>query len=421
MNFKPLHLLILLATVPALLLAAPKKAKKPSSKDKAPVVNIWNFDRMVEARKALKNGKNDEAYRPAYDQLIKDADAALTKKPVSVMDKDDDCVAISGNKHDFITVGKYSWPNPNTPDGLPWIQRDGTRNPNYKRYDAPKQVEMVNRVKTLCLAYFFSGDEKYAEKAIEFGAVWFLNPDTYMTPNLEYAQVIPGRDDSKGHAPGVIEGYIFVHYLAGISLLTDSKYYTAEFDKGNKEWFSQYASWLRTSKIGAGKGDGNNNIAVARDQQLMACDMFCGDMESAKKMFDEFPAKRIYPQIYPDGRMPMELKRTLAYSYSEYNIAHLLEICQMAKDINPNLFWAKSDISGTIGDALAFLATYFGKPVEDFAPYRQISGWEATQYRTIWLCKRAQAFDPSPKWVELFDKYIPNNTKTKTHINNLIY
>ena len=33
-------------------------------------------------------------------------------------------VAPSGDKHDYISVGTYWWPNPDTSDGLPYIRRD---------------------------------------------------------------------------------------------------------------------------------------------------------------------------------------------------------------------------------------------------------------------------------------------------------
>ena len=412
-------ILFVLAFIPAITLTAAKKSKV---KGTVPAVSIWNYNRMLKVREAIQKGKNDADYREAYENLIANADKILPKRPTTVMDKADECIAKSGNKHDYITVGKYSWPNPDTPDGLPWIQKDGVRNPNYKRYDAPKQVTMVKRVQTLCLAYFFSGEEKYANKAVELAEAWFLDPETYMTPHLRFAQVIPGRDNDMGHSPGTIEGYVFVPCVASLSLIRDSKAYTPEFDRGMKKWFGDFAHWLKTDSVAIRLTDGNNNIAVAYDQQLLAYNMFSGNMDEAKRIIAAFPETRLYKQIRPDGKMPMELKRTLAYSYSGYNLIHMLEICEMARGINPDLFGMKNETSGTIADAVAFLASYLGKPEESFRPYRQISGWESAQGAVIWLCKRIQAFDSSHKWVELFDKYAPTNKKTqKNNINYLIY
>lgn len=36
----------------------------------------------------------------------------------------------TGGPHDYYSNGDYWWPNPDTPDGLPYIQRDGQTNPD---------------------------------------------------------------------------------------------------------------------------------------------------------------------------------------------------------------------------------------------------------------------------------------------------
>ncbi len=46
--------------------------------------------------------------------------------------------------------------------------------------------------KHLRLAYYFSENEMYAEHAAKLLRVWFLDPETRMNPNLNYAQAIKG-------------------------------------------------------------------------------------------------------------------------------------------------------------------------------------------------------------------------------------
>src|SRR5215470_4681354 len=64
---------------------------------------------------------------PALDALFAEADRALRSGPFSVMDKE--LVPPSGDKHDYMSIGPYWWPDPQQPNGLPYMRRDGERNP----------------------------------------------------------------------------------------------------------------------------------------------------------------------------------------------------------------------------------------------------------------------------------------------------
>ena len=61
---------------------------------------------------------------------------------------------------------------------------------------------MLN-IESLGWAYYFSGDDKYAKKATLLLETWFVNDETKMNPNLDYAQEIPGRFD--GRLGGIID------------------------------------------------------------------------------------------------------------------------------------------------------------------------------------------------------------------------
>src|SRR5260221_240404 len=77
----------------------------------------------AKARMAAK----DAAVQPAYTKLLADAQKALSVKPVSVMDKPK--AGPSGDKHDYFSTAPYFWPDPAKKDGLPYIRKDGQRNP----------------------------------------------------------------------------------------------------------------------------------------------------------------------------------------------------------------------------------------------------------------------------------------------------
>src|SRR5690606_15577916 len=101
-------------------------------------------------------------------------------------------------------MAQYWWPNPDTKDGLPYIRKDGETNPeSYQKVrDRSYLYELCRNVQTLGLVYFYSEEDKYAEKVGQLLETWFLSEDTRMNPNLNFGQYIPGKVD------GRIEGLI---------------------------------------------------------------------------------------------------------------------------------------------------------------------------------------------------------------------
>jgi hypothetical protein len=104
----------------------------------------------------------EKTYLPALKKLERDAEKALRFKPVSVMEKEQ--IPPSGNKHDYMSLSKYWWPDPDKSDGLPYIRKDGEVNPETNKIpDHENLNKVILAVSTLGQAYYFNGEEKYAE------------------------------------------------------------------------------------------------------------------------------------------------------------------------------------------------------------------------------------------------------------------
>ena len=98
------------------------------SQNKTPDVFSLDPDELISAKELVVSNSSD--VMPAYKVLIKAADRFLKKGPYSVMQKEK--TPPSGDKHDYLSLSIYSWPNPKTKDGLPYITRDGQVNPDSK-------------------------------------------------------------------------------------------------------------------------------------------------------------------------------------------------------------------------------------------------------------------------------------------------
>src|SRR3954468_24196096 len=127
-----------------------------------PKVYLMDVDRLEILKK--KYQQNDAATVQLITDLKKEADKLLDMKPVSVMDKTIN--PPSGNKHDYMSQAPYFWYDSSKPNGLPYMRRDGQRNPEiYKITDRTYLGNLDNATRTLGLAYYLTGDEKYAAKS----------------------------------------------------------------------------------------------------------------------------------------------------------------------------------------------------------------------------------------------------------------
>lgn len=373
---------------------------------------MWNNSKM----KNIKLQLNSEDYKPAYENLLQQADSALKGKDYSVTYKEG--IAPSGNKHDYVSLSRYVWPDPEKPDGLPYIHKDGQSNPELEKYDRNPLGTMATSVFNLSLAYYYSGEERYAKKAVELLRVWFINKDTKMNPQLEYAQFVPGTNDNKGRAAGLIDSYSFVKMLNAVPLLETSKSYTKQDKKRLQQWFTDFSDWWQTADQAIAERDATNNHGLAYDIQLTTYLLFSGNKQAALKIINDFPEKRMFTQIEPDGKQPHELRRTLAFHYSIYNIQFMVDMFATAQNLGTNIIGQESADGRSLYKAVDFLTPYLGKTVSEW-PYQQISGWDKAQQDLCYELFRISSISPvHSDYRNLYKKY---STQGVSDINRLLY
>jgi hypothetical protein len=309
----------------------------------------------------------DERLGQALGRLRAEADRALQTPLLTVVEKPQ--VPPSGDKHDYLSMAPYWWPDPGQPDGKPYISKDGRTNPERSRYDAPKLSRLSSAVPTLALAYALTGHEPYADHAARLLRAWFLDPKTRMNPNLNFGQFVPGRNDGRG--AGIIETRGLIGIVDAVGLLEGLASWAARDTDGMRAWFRDYLTWMRTSPIGRAEAEARNNHGSWYDAQVVAYALFVGDDRLAREVLEAAKGGRIARQVEPDGRQPLELTRTKSLGYCMFNLEALTTLAAFGDRAGVDLWRYRTGDGRSVRTALDWLVPYAigAKPW----PYEQIT------------------------------------------------
>lgn len=316
-------------------------------------MTVLDFAKISKVKASIK--ANNSTYTKAYESLIKAADKALKTELTSVVQKTQ--TPPSGDKHDYLSLAPYFWPDSTKADGLPWIRKDGQVNPltRGKNVDEPAKDVMMSNARNLAYAYYFSDDKKYAARAIEVLQTWFINADTKMNPNLNFGQGIPGVNT--GRCFGIIEFTGILDIVTAIEILRLGNALDAKTDRALTKWLADYVNWLQTSKIGLAEKATTNNHGTWYDNQVVAIFLFLKRDAEAKAVL-ETVKKRIDHQIEADGKQPEELARTKSLSYSTMNLTAFSNLAYFGKMVGVDLWHYTSPKGGSIKKAYDFLQPY---------------------------------------------------------------
>lgn len=302
-----------------------------------------------------KIDRQDPFVMPAYQTLISKAEKTLSMGRLSVVDKS--LTPPSQDKHDYMSLGPYFWPNPKTKDGYPYIRRDGKVNPNALiDSDSPRLVRLANALETLALAYYYTNNTKYAQRAVEMIQIWFINDSTKMNPHLKYAQGIPGT--VPGRALGILDGRHFVRILDSITLIENSNLLSSKDLEIIKQWVKDYQNWLLNGEYAYEESHRPNNHGTFYDYQVVGYALYLEQPKKAKELLTNAQYIRLGSHIGSKGQNFHELERTRPLHYSLFDLEAMIGLALYSDHYDDVNFWTFTINQTSLKKAIDYVVKY---------------------------------------------------------------
>jgi hypothetical protein len=237
----------------------------------------------------------------------------------------------TGDNRDYVSLSIYWWPNPVT--RMPWMPRDGKRNPLAEEYDSPRLRKMAETVSELAAASASEADSR----AIEWLQAWFADEHTRMHPHLTFAQMMPGI--AAGGRQGIIEGLPLVTELLDALAVMDARgALPAELRQQLRNWLGSYLAWLRQSSPGKAEAARENNHGTWYAVQIIALARSLGLPHIADQQIVALQAL-LKKQFATDGSQPEEMRRAKSFDYSLYNLEAWWRLEQLARAAGQPSYW----------------------------------------------------------------------------------
>jgi hypothetical protein len=293
--------------------------------------------------------------------IVADARAAIARGTFSVLDKTG--CAPSGDRQDYWHPAPYWWPNPDSPDGPPYIHRDGERRPGTELYepgseefDRSNLQRMMDGATVCALAWSTTGEQRYADHGAALIRRWFIDPNARMNPHMRFAQFQSRvTDDDRNHF-GIIELRELPVLLDAARLMERAGSLAAEDRIALREWVTGYRDWLLTSRQASVQCRHPNNHGTFFDLQMAAIAAYLGDVPLLNATFRRCRA-RINLQFEADGAQPQELRRPSSLHYCCFNLQGWISLATHAARCGEDLWHHRSAAGGSVVHGLEWLTT----------------------------------------------------------------
>jgi len=308
--------------------------------------------------------------RGAQDTIAAWATDLANQGPWSVVNKS--VTPPTGNKHTYMSWAPYLWPNctgvGNTtelsPEQIwttcPYYGRDGLFNPDVRLVnDTGAFQALSDAVLYNAIAWVTTGSSVFSRNAAHFVNTWFLDPDTAMLPNLDYAQIQRGPASQNGTHTGVLDLKGMAKIASGILILRkgNSSDWTTTLDSQMIEWTRSYITWLTTARIALEEAAATNNHGSFYFTQLAALQVLVNDNNGARATVNRYFSTLYQDQIIAGGEQPLEAARTRPYHYRAYNLAAMITNARIGSYAGGSFWDTRTKSGATIANALDYAMT----------------------------------------------------------------
>lgn len=285
--------------------------------------------------------------------ILEQAALNLQEKPVTITSFIAERSA--GDNHDFYSEGDYWWPDSLNPEG-PYIRLDGQTNPENFVAHRHAMIRFSSIVGNLTSAYLLTKDKKYADAVMQHVRAWFVDKETFMRPNLQYAQAIKGV--ATGRGIGIIDTVHLMEVAQSLRKLEEANAISGEDINGSKKWFTDYLEWISTHPYGIDEMNAKNNHGTCWVMQAAVFARYVDDANMIKLCSDRYKEILLPDQMAEDGSFPRETTRTKPYGYSLFNLDAMATICQTLSTETDNLWAYTVDNGKNIQKGIHFIYPY---------------------------------------------------------------
>jgi hypothetical protein len=197
-------------------------------------------------------------------------------------------------------------------------------------------------VPALAGAYLLTGEERYAQHAVEWLRAWVVDPATRMMPAMDYGCTPMDNPAAGGEAEGILEALPLVEVAIAVPFLAASPAMRDDDRKSVHGWFAAYLDWLTKPQ-----DSGPRLAALARDRRdhhgtswLLQASAYAtlaaepGDVAKAEDSMlaalrHRYKAVTIRAQMRADGTFPQELVSATPYRDSLFNLDMMAGVCHL--------------------------------------------------------------------------------------------
>ena len=343
--------------------------------------------------------------------IMTEAAWAMQQKPITVTAET--CSRSAGGRHDFYSEGDYWWPDPKNPNG-PYIQKDGMTNPDNFVAHRLAMIRFSRIVGALASAYKLTHNAKYVKQITIHLKAWFIDAETLMNPNLQYAQALKGITTGRGI--GIIDTIQLMEVVQGLMAVEHDPVMNRAVVNGVRNWFEQYITWLITSKNGLEEKAAKNNHGTCWTMQTACFARFTHNQAIMDTCSNRYKTILLPNQMAADGSLPLELKRTKPFGYSIFDLDALTTLCQILSTPANNLWEYKTADGRFMQTGISYLYPYLAdKSKWPFA--HDVMYWENWPVAQPSLVFGALAYH-NTEWLNTW-KRLDHDPKVEEVIRNL--